>query len=72
MRDIVGGIALQSVSKRVTIVEDIPRPLVELIDLDNIRPNLKRQKRDRERLLRSFDSRPDLREKLSHTLAAHS
>jgi tRNA A-37 threonylcarbamoyl transferase component Bud32 len=45
---------------------------VELIDLDNIRPNLKRQKRDRERLLRSFDSRPDLREKLFHTLAANS
>ena len=45
---------------------------VEVIDLDNMRPNLKRQDRDRERLLRSFDSRPALREKLAQTLASPS
>lgn len=45
---------------------------VELIDLDNMRPNPKRQDRDRARLLRSFDSRPALREKLAQALAANS
>jgi tRNA A-37 threonylcarbamoyl transferase component Bud32 len=45
---------------------------VEIIDLDNMRPNLKRQKRDRARLLRSFESRPALREKLALALAPTS
>ena len=41
---------------------------VEIIDLDNLRPNLKRQKRDRARLLRSFESRPELHQELSQAL----
>jgi tRNA A-37 threonylcarbamoyl transferase component Bud32 len=45
---------------------------VEIIDLDNLRPNLKRQKRDRARLLRSFESRPELHRELSQALNQRS
>ncbi len=45
---------------------------VEIIDLDNLRPNLKRQKRDRARLLRSFESRPELHRELAQALNQRS
>jgi len=49
----------------VLVLED---ESVEIIDLDNLRPNQKRQKRDRARLLRSFESRPKLHRELSRAL----
>lgn len=45
---------------------------IEVIDLDNVRPNRKKQKWDRARLLRSFKSRPALQEKLAHSIAPAS
>ena len=45
---------------------------VEIIDLDNLRPNLKRQKRDRARLLRAFESRPELHRELAQALNQRS
>ncbi|MFT7172926.1 MAG: tRNA A-37 threonylcarbamoyl transferase component Bud32 [Paracoccaceae bacterium] len=46
----------------------LPDHSVEIIDLDNFRPNTNRQEKDRLRLLRSFDSRPRLIEKLAKAL----
>jgi len=41
---------------------------IEVIDLDNMRPNSKKQEKDRARLLRSLESRPDLHQHLARAL----
>ena len=45
---------------------------VEVIDLDNMRPNRRKQTKDRARLLQSFDRCPTLRDKLIRGLATRS